>query len=124
MIVVDQTSTGGNHPKQVYRFQDHLVLETLLHFRIILGLEYAEAKRRTGRRGPNDLTWRGCRAAGCMATIGAVCLSSRGIPAESSSRLRRTAKVRSMRPTSARSDRVPKVVAVPRAPARPVRPTR
>jgi hypothetical protein len=41
MIVVDQTSTGGNHPKQVYRFQDHLVLETLLHFRIILGLEYA-----------------------------------------------------------------------------------
>jgi hypothetical protein len=25
----------------VYRFQDHLVLETLLHFRIILGLEYA-----------------------------------------------------------------------------------
>src|ERR1017187_7019752 len=43
MIVVDQTSTGGNHPKQVYRFQDHLVLETLLHFRIILGLEYAPA---------------------------------------------------------------------------------
>jgi hypothetical protein len=44
MIVVDQTSTGGNHPKQVYRFQDHLVLETLLHFRIILGLEYARTR--------------------------------------------------------------------------------
>jgi hypothetical protein len=50
MIVVDQTSTGGNHPKQVYRFQDHLVLETLLHFRIILGLEYALPKIATGAR--------------------------------------------------------------------------
>jgi len=33
----------GNHPPQVYRFQDLPVLETISHFRIILGLEYAQA---------------------------------------------------------------------------------
>jgi hypothetical protein len=30
-----------SHPPQVYQFQDHLVLETIAHFRIILRLEYA-----------------------------------------------------------------------------------
>jgi RNA polymerase sigma-70 factor (ECF subfamily) len=41
MLVAERTLIGGNHPRQVYRFQDHLVLETILHFRIILGLENA-----------------------------------------------------------------------------------
>jgi len=34
-------SKKGNHSEQVYFFQDHPVLETVRHFRIILGLEYA-----------------------------------------------------------------------------------
>src|SRR5450755_3459702 len=53
MLVAERTLIGGNHPRQVYRFQDHLVLETILHFRIILGLENAD---------------RGCRRSlGCQA---------------------------------------------------------
>ncbi|HXR39572.1 MAG TPA: hypothetical protein VN776_10790, partial [Terracidiphilus sp.] len=34
-------SKKGDHSDQVYLFQDHPALETVRHFRIILGLEYA-----------------------------------------------------------------------------------
>lgn len=34
-------SKKGDHSDRVYLFQDHPVLETVRHFRIILGLEYA-----------------------------------------------------------------------------------
>src|SRR5450432_3695784 len=50
--------------------------------------------------------------------------SSRGTAAETSRRVNRTPRVRSMWAISLRSWRVPKVEAVPRAPMRPVRPTR
>ena len=51
-FALDQNIKGANHPQQVYQFQDHPVLETILHFRIILGLEYARAESAPMERSP------------------------------------------------------------------------
>jgi hypothetical protein len=40
-VLQEHSQRKRNHPAQVYRFQDHLALETIPNFSIILGLENA-----------------------------------------------------------------------------------